>query len=75
MDASMAIGAIGIILLSYAVIATYYAITYKKQLSDLQKKFEANEVAIAFAQANDAKDARPNIIMKELPPYDEIKIP
>jgi len=72
MDASMAIGAICIILLSYAVIATYYAITYKKQLLDLQKKFEATEVAITFAQADDAKEARPRAIMKELPPYEEI---
>lgn len=52
------ITAIGMLIMLYAaLLATYYAITYKRQLLALQKKIEDYESAATFAQAGDFKDA------------------
>ena len=51
------IGALGVIVMVYAALATYYAIIYKRQLRALQKKIEDYESAATFAQAGDFKDA------------------
>jgi mannitol/fructose-specific phosphotransferase system IIA component (Ntr-type) len=49
--------AVGMLVMLYAALATYYAITYKKQLMQLQQKLENYESAATFAQAGDFKDA------------------
>lgn len=53
-----ALSAIGMLVMLYCALATYYAIIYRRQLLALQKKLEDYEAAIAFAQANDIGDAK-----------------
>lgn len=52
-----ALSAIGMLVMLYSALATYYAITYRRELLALQKRYEEYEAAIAFAQADDVSDA------------------